>query len=123
MRAGDLCITAWELQADLHTTLTAAMLLQCWLSKVPNLPPQQVDDRMERGSYTVFDPAQWAQVYTLAGPSLHCFGLEQFHSHPELHIMTLQHTDIVAVLLGLKVWIFDIRDVAHGCTVDLSGCK
>ncbi|CAL5221806.1 g4062 [Coccomyxa viridis] len=35
---------------------------RCWLSKVPNLPPQQVDERMERGSYTVFDPAQWAQV-------------------------------------------------------------
>ena len=38
------------------------MLLQCWLSKVPGLNPQQVDERMERGSYTVFDPTQWAQV-------------------------------------------------------------
>ena len=42
--------------------MRTAVLLQCWLSKVPNLNPQQVDDRMERGSYTVFDPAQWAQV-------------------------------------------------------------
>lgn len=38
------------------------MLLQLWLSKVPGMNPQQIDERMERGSYTVFDLQQWAQV-------------------------------------------------------------
>jgi hypothetical protein len=38
------------------------VLLQCWLTKIPEMPPQQIDGRMERGSYTVFDIAQWAQV-------------------------------------------------------------
>ena len=38
------------------------VLLQLWLSKVPGMQPQQIDDRMERGSYTVFDLNQWAQV-------------------------------------------------------------
>ena len=39
-----------------------SVLLQCWLTKIPEMPPQQIDGRMERGSYTVFDIAQWAQV-------------------------------------------------------------
>ncbi|CAK0780069.1 hypothetical protein CVIRNUC_004928 [Coccomyxa viridis] len=33
-----------------------------WLSKVPGLTPVQIDERMERGSYTVFDLGQWGQV-------------------------------------------------------------
>ena len=36
--------------------------LQLWLSKVPGLTPVQIDERMERGSYTVFDLGQWGQV-------------------------------------------------------------
>ena len=40
------------------------MRLQLWLSKVPGLTPVQIDERMERGSYTVFDLGQWGQVLT-----------------------------------------------------------
>ena len=40
------------------------MRLQLWLSKMPGLTPVQIDERMERGSYTVFDLGQWGQVLT-----------------------------------------------------------